>query len=155
MTSNPIAVLSKCLAQAEFVDMPYVEDERRVPDYQVYRGSSAEQYAAWRKANHEPYERKPHDYELFVHAMFPQTWSNTALGFGGMAGQAFTTAYVVIIGCTYNGTYCVYFGGQFAYALSMDKLNNETFWADIQNARMADVGQQSRYHTKVKTKNDL
>lgn len=46
---------------------------------------------------------------------FPQTWGSTALGFGGIGGQAMTTAqtYVVI---TY-GTVYVYFGSRFAYEM--------------------------------------
>lgn len=47
---------------------------------------------------------------------FPQTWGSTALGFGGIGGQAITTAqtYVVLA----NGAIYVYFGSRFAYVIT-------------------------------------
>lgn len=47
--------------------------------------------------------------------MFPQTWGSTALGFGGVGGQAITGAYTVIVECHRTGNRAVYFGGRFAY----------------------------------------
>jgi hypothetical protein len=52
---------------------------------------------------------------------FPETWPSTALGFGGVGGQAITTAqtYVVWPG---NMPYCaLYWGGQFAKLISRDR----------------------------------
>lgn len=46
--------------------------------------------------------------------MFLQVWGSTALGFGGIGGQAMTPAYtVVVVGP--RGDACVYFAGRFAY----------------------------------------
>lgn len=51
--------------------------------------------------------------------LFLQGWSDTTIGFGGIGGQAMTSAYTVVIN---DGlTYYVYFGGRFAY-----KVNNPT-----------------------------
>lgn len=43
--------------------------------------------------------------------MFPQTWGSTALGFGGIGGQAITNAYTIIVECEHTGYRAVYFGG--------------------------------------------
>jgi hypothetical protein len=39
---------------------------------------------------------RPHDNRIEVHS-WPQTWSNTSLGMGGMAGQALTTAQTTVV----------------------------------------------------------
>jgi len=46
--------------------------------------------------------------------LFKQVWGSTSLGFGGIAGQAMTSAFTtVVIGPV--GDACVYFGCRFAY----------------------------------------
>ena len=67
-------------------------------------------------------ERRPRIDSVDV-VMFPQTWGSTALGFGGVGGQAITTAYTVVV---YGpmGDACVYFGGRFAYHIAR---HNATF----------------------------
>jgi hypothetical protein len=87
--------------------------------------------------------RRPSEYDIEVSAMFVQTWSSTALGFGGIGGQAFTGAYVVVLEC---GNQCaVYFGGRHAYTITNP---NERFREDVIKQRMADVsGAQKRYST--------
>ncbi len=65
----------------------------------------------------------PHDCTVY---MWPQTWPDTALGYDDqIAGQAFTTAYTVVI--MRKGNYCVYFGtrGQCAYAFDRNDLKME------------------------------
>ena len=53
------------------------------------------------------------DFEIH---MFKQTWGSTALGFGGIGGQAITEANTyVLIPLVYNQKCLVYFGGRFAY----------------------------------------
>ena len=79
--------------------------------------------------------RKHTDYDMMVTAMFPQTWGSTALGFGGIGGQAITTAYVCAIESKLTGEYAVYFGGQLAYVISRP---NEKFFKDIANHSMVD-----------------
>lgn len=80
--------------------------------------------------------RKHTFYDLTVYSMFPQTWSSTALGFGGIGGQAITSAYVCVIESNLVGQYAVYFGGRLAYVI---KRPNEKFVEDIARQRMVDA----------------
>ncbi len=50
--------------------------------------------------------------DLAVYA-WPQTWSSTALGFGGMGGQALTVAPTTVV--VHENTAFVYFAGRPAY----------------------------------------
>lgn len=73
----------------------------------------------------------------FEAEMFPQTWSSTALGFGGIGGQAITTAYTTVFHETYYDIHAVFFSNQLAYIV---KKSNEAFNADLLTRNMADVG---------------
>ena len=75
---------------------------------------------------------------------FDQTWGSTALGFGGMGGQAITTArtYVFIPRGT-NNAY-VFFGNRFAYSCPI----NDKFREDLDKHRMASVMERGRYYEK-------
>lgn len=57
--------------------------------------------------------------------MFRQFWPNTARGYdanNGIAGQAFTQAYTVVVQCEDTGWAAVYFGGgKLAYLVSPEK----------------------------------
>jgi hypothetical protein len=55
---------------------------------------------------------------------WPQTWGNTACGFGGIAGQAFTDAQTVIASGS-SDSVLVYHAGRFAYEV---KQPTEKFW---------------------------
>lgn len=55
-----------------------------------------------------------------------QTWSSTSCGFGGVAGQAITTAQTVVIMYEGNGAY-VYHHGRFAYKLHLDDRRTKDF----------------------------
>ena len=60
-------------------------------------------------------EEKPtiDDFELYT---FNQTWGSTALGFGGVGGQAMTKARTyVFVPVTCNQKCFIYFAGRFAY----------------------------------------
>lgn len=57
--------------------------------------------------------------------MFEQTWSDTSLGFGGMAGQAFTSAYTVVLFCMEMQHYYVYHGGRHAYTVNVHLQSEE------------------------------
>jgi hypothetical protein len=64
---------------------------------------------------------------------FEQMWGSTALGFGGIGGQAMTSArtYVFVPSCGYEEHCHVYFGGGFAYsvpysAVFIDDVCNES-----------------------------
>lgn len=86
------------------------------------------------------------DPENFKIYDFDQTWTSTALGFGGIGGSKITTerTYVII-----SGTRAfIYFGNSFAYSIPVcDKLLE-----DIKNKRVASVSQISRY--KENNEND-
>lgn len=48
---------------------------------------------------------------------FPQAWPSTALGFGGMGGQAITTAQTYVVLDNQSDDALVYFGARYAYTL--------------------------------------
>ena len=74
--------------------------------------------------------------------MFPQIWSSTALGFGGIGGQAITEAMTYIVDPDYNSPLYVYFAGEFAYAV---KEPNDAFREDVRKHCMASVAESGRY----------
>ena len=79
------------------------------------------------------------DFELHT---FEQTWGSTALGFGGMGGQAMTTVRTyVFIPTNCNQKCFVYFAGRFAYAVPY----SDTFIEDMRNETMASVAMSGRY----------
>ena len=83
------------------------------------------------------------EYNLTVKTMFPQVWSSTALGFGGIGGQAITTAYTTVVESDIDASCCVYFGGQFAYRIERP---NEQFFEDLMKQQMTKVsGAKKRY----------
>jgi hypothetical protein len=91
--------------------------------------------------------RRPYADELEIYS-FPQQWSSTALGFGGVGGQAFTTATTVVVVCRDEA--CVYFGGRFAYKV-VGWRRSEVFQGDLGRHAMADVMESSsRYEAKKK-----
>lgn len=63
-------------------------------------------------------KRRPYFYDVEIYS-FPQTWSSTALGFGGIGGQAITSAQTTVVIC--GNEACVYFGGRFAYKVENTK----------------------------------
>lgn len=50
--------------------------------------------------------------------MWLQTWGSTALGFGGIGGQAITSAYTFLVWGDYKEKCLVYFAGRFAYEVT-------------------------------------
>lgn len=82
----------------------------------------------------------PHDYSV---TLFEQTWMSTALGFGGIGGQAITSAYTVVIDYMFTNEYSVYFAGRFAYKVEHPNL---AFFEDVAKQNMSPVhGHQERY----------
>ena len=87
-------------------------------------------------------KRRPGHWEVQVYH-FPQTWGDTSTGFGGIAGQAFTTAYTtVVIESSVNAA--VYFGGRLAYVL---RNPNAAFWLNLRDHRMEAVRNAGWYRT--------
>ena len=83
------------------------------------------------------------DFELHT---FEQVWGSTALGFGGIGGQAMTSARTyVFVPMTCNQKCLVYFAGRFAYKADWC----ENFREDVRNQNMAEVNKAGRYVEKV------
>ena len=79
------------------------------------------------------------DFELHT---FEQTWGSTALGFGGVGGQAITSAITyVFIPISINQKCFVYFAGRFAYAVDY----SEKFMKDVLDCDMASVAESGKY----------
>lgn len=93
------------------------------------------------KFNGKPYPTVD-DFEMYT---FDQTWGSTSLGFGGIGGQAMTTArtYVFIpINCDQK---CfVYFAGRFAYAVDY----SQEFMDDVLKGNMASVSGAGKYASR-------
>lgn len=87
------------------------------------------------------FERPVQAYEIILLAMFEQNWSSTALGFGGIGGQAFTSAYTIILQGP-MGDALVYFAGRFAYRVERP---SQVFMQDVANRNMTDVARSGRY----------
>ena len=74
--------------------------------------------------------------------MFPQTWGSTSLGFGGIGGQAITTAYTVVVNDYHDGYCSVFFGNQLAYLI---KNPNQAFYEDMKKGSMKPSSKAGEY----------
>ena len=83
------------------------------------------------------------DFEVHV---FEQTWGSTALGFGGIGGQAMTTANTyVFVPVTCNQNAFVYFGCNFAYEAEV----NSVFKEDLQKRSMKPFSKCGHYRKDI------
>ncbi len=79
------------------------------------------------------------DFELYT---FEQVWGSTALGFGGIGGQAMTSARTYVFVPQSCDEKCfVYFGGRFAYAVPYSR----QFMEDVAAGNMASVAMSGKY----------
>lgn len=80
--------------------------------------------------------------------VFPQLWSSTALGFGGIGGQAMTTAYTTIFydSISFKAA-AVYFDSELAYIIDNP---NKNFWADVSHHNMKSVDKAIIMYNKPK-----
>lgn len=79
------------------------------------------------------------DFELYT---FNQTWGSTALGFGGIGGDAMTEARTyVFVPVTCKQKCFVYFGSKFAYQVDYCNALKE----DIKNQNMVSVDEKAKY----------
>lgn len=124
--SSPLESLHKSIAHAMFEGFP---------DFH-YEDRDHKHYFETKKTRMIQKSRKHNTDDVIVYAMFAQTWSSTALGFGGLGGQAFTDAYTIVLRSALDGSYCVYFGGRFAYRVNRP---NELFFEDVKRMRMEEV----------------
>ena len=125
-----------------------VNDLHMVMAHAVYEGFPEYEYESRDFSNPDRDARvvkktRHTEYNLTVKAMFPQVWSSTALGFGGIGGAAITTAYTTVVESDIDASCCVYFGGQFAYRIERP---NEQFFEDLMKQQMTKVsGAKKRY----------
>lgn len=68
--------------------------------------------------------------------VFLQTWSSTALGFGGIGGQAISEAYTTVFGDALKNVYVIFFGNELAYIVENP---TEKFFADLKFRMLASV----------------
>lgn len=79
------------------------------------------------------------DFELHT---FEQMWGSTALGFGGIGGQAMTSARTyVFIPMNCHQKCFVYFAGRFAYAVYY----SDKFMEDVLKGNVASVSESGKY----------
>lgn len=138
MSSNPITALHEALSAAVYEDLPDLDYNER--DWVKWNNMTPEQRHEAIKDGTTPvtkHTRRPYTHEVDV-TMFNQTWGSTALGYGGIGGQALTDAYTVIV--EFLGIYCVYFGcGRLAYKIDPRNLTHESykqFAIDIESRNM-------------------
>jgi hypothetical protein len=138
--SNPIETLAGCMAHAAYEAFPeYRYQDRNWALHDRWRATLTREEMKTAVAPPECFvekTRKHTFYDLTVYAMFPQSWGSTALGFGGIGGQAITSAYVCVIESNLVGGYAVYFNARLAYVINRP---NEKFMADIAGHRMVDA----------------
>ena len=138
--TNPIETLAGAMAHAAYQAFPeYVYKDRDWAKHDKWRATLTREEMKTAQAPEDCFvekSRKHMMYDLTVHAMFPQTWGSTALGFGGIGGQAITSAYVCIIESNLVGQFAVYFGGRLAYVIERP---NEKFMEDASLRRMVDA----------------
>ena len=79
--------------------------------------------------------------EFIVH-VFPQIWSSTALGFGGIGGQVMTNAYTTVIYETGSGIYGVFFNERLAYIIENP---NRLFFEELNNRNMECFSRAGKY----------
>ncbi len=125
-SNNPINDLHHALAHAQYKGFPEFEYEDR--DWEHYYKTKED------KRIKKTRQHSGHDITVF--AMFTQTWGSTALGFGGIGGQAITSAYTIVLESEQGMGFCVYFGGRFAYRVEKP---NPQFFDDAINRRMVEV----------------
>jgi len=138
--SNPIETLHASMAHAAYVAFSdYTYQDRDWAKHDAWRSTLKREEYKTAVAPADCYvekTRKHTDYDMSVYAMFVQSWGSTALGFGGIGGQAITSAYVCVIESNLTGEFAVYFHGRLAY---MIKRPNENFFKDVQRQVMVDA----------------
>jgi len=138
--TNPIETLAGAMAHAAYEAFPeYVYKDRNWPNYDKWHSGLTREERKTAVAPDDCWVEKTRRhsmYDLTVYSMFVQTWGSTALGFGGIGGQAFTSAYVCVIESNLLGQFAVYFGGRLAYVVERP---NAKFMEDVASQRMVDA----------------
>ena len=90
----------------------------------------------------DPYYTRIDNFELYT---FEQVWGDTTCGFGGIGGQAITTARTyVFVPMDVNEKCYVYIGGRFAYSCEW----SEAFEKDLMNQNVAGKIRAGKYSIK-------
>ena len=138
--TNPIETLAGAMAHAAYEAFPeYKYKDRDWSKHDKWRSTLSREEMKTAVAPDDcmiDKTRKHTFYDLTVYSMFVQTWGSTALGFGGVGGQAITSAYVCIIESDLVGQFAVYFSGRLAYVIERP---NQKFTEDITNHKMVDA----------------
>ena len=139
-TPNAIETLAACMAHAAYEAFPdYKYQDRNWALHDKWRATLSREEMKTAVAPPECFVEKTRGhtfYDLSVFAMFPQAWSSTALGFGGIGGQSITSAYVCVIESDLVGGFAVYFGSRLAYTINRA---NQKFMEDVAARRMVDA----------------
>ena len=83
---------------------------------------------------------------LFAIQAFPQIWGSTALGFGGVGGDAMTTKYTTVIEDVVTGVMFVYFDITYAYTVYEPTAQ---FFNDLYNQNLASVIESGKYENFI------
>lgn len=81
-------------------------------------------------------------YPQFEVNVFLQTWGSTCLGFGGIGGQAMTSAYTTVIWEESAGIYGVFFDEGLGYVI---KNPNDLFMENMNSHRMFERSRSGAY----------
>lgn len=128
---DPLNAMAKALYSALNNDLPDIEYIYREPPHRD------------KASKEEMRKRRPNqDYVNVI--QFPQEWSSTALGFGGVGGAAMCSADTTIIESE-DACVAVYFAGRFAYRI---KRPNQKFWEDVGVQQLVSVAQHAKYERK-------
>jgi len=74
--------------------------------------------------------------------IFPQIWGSTALGYGGIGGQAITSSHTIVLYDECLNIVWVSFGGRVAYKI---KDPAQCFWEDLYKHELVDTFRHSKY----------
>lgn len=86
---------------------------------------------------------RPDDFDLYI---FEQIWGSTALGFGGVGGDAMTSAMTYVFVPQVEEDCIVYFAGRFAYKVPYSRV----FADDIAKQNMEPVYRAGKYTKAAK-----
>lgn len=85
-------------------------------------------------------------YPQFELTVFLQTWGSTCLGFGGIGGQAMTSAYTTVIWEETRGIYGVFFDERLGYVI---KNPNQLFMESMEQHRMFERSRSGAYRREI------
>lgn len=148
--SNPVQTLSDVLAHAKYSNefSPTKMIVRNLEKWtELSREDSLKMNSTDIHSHPEYWVEKSYPVsvdQIHVVGFFPQTWSSTALGNdkpGTVAGQAFTTAYTIIL--QNNDEFLVYFGGRFCYKVVSP---NELFFEHVSTKNMHPLSKHASYN---------